>query len=152
MPRSTDKTIKLRDVAKAAGVSQGTASNAFSRPEIVRDEVREHVLKVARELGYAGPSITGRLLRAGRVNAVGVAAIEPLSYFFKDLWARHLMDEISRICDERGQGWRWFLLSATSGWTGTSSRRWWTASSFFASKAAGGWWKSPGSANCPMSP
>ena len=104
MPRSTDKTIKLRDVAKAAGVSQGTASNAFSRPEIVREEVREHVLKVARELGYAGPSITGRLLRAGRVNAVGVAAIEPLSYFFKDLWARHLMDEISRICDERGAG------------------------------------------------
>ena len=39
LPRSTDKTIKLRDVAKAAGVSQGTASNAFSRPEIVREEV-----------------------------------------------------------------------------------------------------------------
>jgi DNA-binding LacI/PurR family transcriptional regulator len=100
----SEKTIKLRDVAKAAGVSQGTASNAFSRPEIVREEVREHVLKVAKELGYNGPSITGRLLRGGKVNAVGVAAIEPLSYFFEDLWARHLMAEISEICDARGAG------------------------------------------------
>jgi lambda repressor-like predicted transcriptional regulator len=87
----TEKSVKLRDVAKAAGVSQGTASNAFSRPEIVREEVREHVLKVAKDLGYSGPSVTGRLLRGGKVNAVGVAAIEPLSYFFEDLWARQLM-------------------------------------------------------------
>jgi hypothetical protein len=74
-----DARVKLKDVAKAAGVSQGTASNVFSKPEIVREEVREHVLEVAKRLGYAGPSVTGRLLRAGKVNAVGVAAIEPLS-------------------------------------------------------------------------
>ncbi|WP_108396579.1 LacI family DNA-binding transcriptional regulator [Devosia submarina] len=113
MAAQGDKPIKLRDVAKAAGVSQGTASNAFSRPEIVREEVREHVLKVATELGYSGPSITGRLLRGGKVNAVGVAAIEPLSYFFEDLWARHLMAEISEICDARGAGVA--LVSALSG-------------------------------------
>lgn len=104
MVRQSDSSIKLRDVAKAAGVSQGTASNVFSKPELVREEVREHVLAVAKELGYAGPSITGRLLRQGRVNAVGVAAIEPISYFFEDLWARHLMSEISGICDARGAG------------------------------------------------
>lgn len=96
--------VKLKDVAKAAGVSQGTASNVFSKPDVVRDEVREHVLAVAKQLGYAGPSVTGRLLRAGRVNAVGVAALEPLSYFFEDLWARQLMAEISEICDARGAG------------------------------------------------
>ncbi|OAM73440.1 LacI family DNA-binding transcriptional regulator, partial [Devosia elaeis] len=104
MAKQVPEKVRLRDVAKAAGVSQGTASNVFSRPEIVREEVRERVHAVARELGYGGPSITGRLLRAGRVNAVGVAAIEPLSYFFEDLWARQLMAEISDICDERGAG------------------------------------------------
>ena len=104
MTRQGEATIKLKDVAKAAGVSQGTASNVFSKPELVREEVREHVLAVARGLGYAGPSVTGRLLRQGRVNAVGVAAIEPLSYFFEDLWARQLMSEISEICDARGAG------------------------------------------------
>ena len=104
MARNSDSVIKLRDVAKAAGVSQGTASNVFSKPDLVRHEVREHVLQVAKELGYAGPSVTGRLLRQGRVNAVGVAAIEPISYFFEDLWARQLMSHISTICDERGAG------------------------------------------------
>lgn len=104
MAGKAPEKIKLKDVAKAAGVSQGTASNVFSRPEIVREEVRERVHAVAKELGYGGPSVTGRLLRAGKVNAVGVAAIEPLSYFFEDLWARQLMAEISDICDSRGAG------------------------------------------------
>ncbi|WP_332687824.1 LacI family DNA-binding transcriptional regulator [Devosia sp.] len=104
MGKRGEVSIKLKDVAKAAGVSQGTASNVFSRPELVREEVRERVHAVAKQLGYGGPSLTGRLLRAGKVNAVGVAAIEPLSYFFEDLWARQLMAHISEICDARGAG------------------------------------------------
>lgn len=97
-------TIKLADVAKAAGVSQGTASNVFSRPDVVRDEVREHVLETARQLGYPGPSLTGRLLRAGKVNAIGVAAVEPLAYFFDDPWARALLAAIAQVCDASGTG------------------------------------------------
>ena len=99
-----DNPVRLRDVARAAGVSQGTASNVFNRPDIVREEVRERVHAAAKELGYGGPSLTGRLLRAGKVNAIGVAAIEPLSYFFEDLWARQLLTHISDICDEQGAG------------------------------------------------
>mgnify|MGYP001067432747 FL=1 len=97
-------TIRLADVAKAAGVSQGTASNVFSRPDVVRDEVRAHVLETAKRLGYAGPSLTGRLLRAGKVNAIGVAAVEPLAYFFDDPWARALLAAISQVCDASGTG------------------------------------------------
>ncbi len=104
--------VKLRDVAREAGVSQGTASNVFNKPELVREEVRERVLAVAEQLGYGGPSVAGRLLRAGRVNAVGVAAIEPLSYFFEDLWARDLLKHISDICDAQGAGVA--LVSAVS--------------------------------------
>lgn len=96
--------VKLADVAKSAGVSQGTASNVFNRPELVRQEVREHVLSVARELGYAGPDLKGRLLRAGKVNAIGVAAVEPLGYFFDDPWARALLSAISDVCDANGTG------------------------------------------------
>jgi DNA-binding LacI/PurR family transcriptional regulator len=98
------KAIRLRDVAKAAGVSQGTASNVFSRPELVREEVRERVRAVAKQLGYAGPSPMGRLLRAGKVNAIGIAAAEPLSYFFRDPWMSRLLTEVAAVCDERGAG------------------------------------------------
>jgi len=98
------RTIKLRDVAAVAGVSQGTASNVFNRPELVREEVRERVREAARSLGYSGPSPKGRLLRAGKVNAIGVAAAEPLSYFFADPWARRLLAEVADVCDARGAG------------------------------------------------
>lgn len=97
-------SVKLSDVAKAAGVSQGTASNVFSRPNLVREEVRERVRATARELGYAGPDPKGRLLRAGKVNAVGVATAEPLSYFFEDEFARVLMAGMSEACDAAGAG------------------------------------------------
>ena len=98
------RVIKLSDVAKAAGVSQGTASNAFNRPEIVRVEVREKVEAAARELGYAGPDPKGRLLRAGKVNAIGVATTDSLDFFFTDPYARAMMAAISAACDLRGAG------------------------------------------------
>ncbi|MCR6635089.1 LacI family DNA-binding transcriptional regulator [Devosia sp.] len=99
-----DNPVRLRDVARVAGVSQGTASNVFNRPEIVRQEVRERVEAAAKELGYAGPSLTGRLLRAGKINAIGVATAEPLTYFFEDQWARTMMAAIAAECDKQGAG------------------------------------------------
>jgi len=96
--------VKLQDVAKAAGVSRGTASNVFSRPEIVREEMREKVLAAAKQLGYAGPDPRGRMLRAGKVNAIGVAGAWPLSYFFDDPFARVVMEGIGDVCEEFGAG------------------------------------------------
>jgi len=98
------RTIKLSDVAKAAGVSQGTASNVFNRPDIVRKEVRERVEAAAQALGYAGPDPKGRLLRAGKVNAIGVVSTDPLTYFFDDPYARAVMSEIAAACGEQGAG------------------------------------------------
>jgi len=98
------RPIRLADIAKAAGVSHGTASNVFSRPEIVRAEVRDRVKAVAEAMGYAGPDPKGRLLRAGKVNAIGVASTEPLSYFFDDPFARVMMAGISEACDAVGAG------------------------------------------------
>ena len=98
------KTIRLKDVAEAAGVSHGTASNVFNRPELVREEVRARVHEAARALGYAGPSPAGRLLRSGKVNAIGIAAAEPLDYFFSNPWARRLLTEVAEVCDARGAG------------------------------------------------
>lgn len=98
------RPIRLADIAKAAGVSHGTASNVFSRPEIVREEVRERVKAAAEAMGYAGPDPKGRLLRAGKVNAIGVATGEPLAYFFDDPYARAMMASISTACDATGAG------------------------------------------------
>lgn len=111
MSRITGRSARLSDVAEAAGVSKATASNVFNRPELVREEVRLRVQAAAREIGYAGPDPKGRLLSAGRVNAVGVATGEPLAYFFEDPYARTMMRGIAEVCDASGIGVS--LISAT---------------------------------------
>ncbi len=98
------KSPRLADVAEAAGVSQGTASNVFNHPELVREEVRERVHEAAKNIGYSGPDPRGRMLRAGMVNAIGVATTQPLNYFFDDPYARAIMSEISKACDANGSG------------------------------------------------
>jgi DNA-binding LacI/PurR family transcriptional regulator len=113
------KSVRLADVARAAGVSQGTASNVFARPELVRAEVRARVEAMAKSLGYHGPDPRGRLLRAGRVNAIGVVVMDNLTYFFNDPFNREFMTGVSEICDEKGAGLA--LVSAinkgTAAWT-----------------------------------
>ena len=65
------RPVRLSDVAKAAGVSLGTASNVFNnKPGQVGPEVRERVQAAARELGYAGLNPKGRLLMGGKVHAM----------------------------------------------------------------------------------
>ena len=45
-------TPRIEDVAAAAGVHRPTVSRAFSRPEAVKQETRDHVLQVAASMGY----------------------------------------------------------------------------------------------------
>jgi DNA-binding LacI/PurR family transcriptional regulator len=79
-----DRRVRLRDVAERAGVSVGSASQAFGRPELVSDEVRKRVLEAAKALGYPGPDPVARRLRTGRAGAIGLIFSERLRYQFTD--------------------------------------------------------------------
>jgi DNA-binding LacI/PurR family transcriptional regulator len=96
--------VKLLDVARAAGVSRSTASNVFARPELVRQELRERVFAAADALGYGGPNPAGRLLRSGKVNAIGVTP--PGAYgtnvAFSNTYLREFLGGVSSVCDEHG--------------------------------------------------
>ncbi|MAP63499.1 MAG: LacI family transcriptional regulator [Microbacterium sp.] len=59
------------DVAERAGVSIATVSFAFRRPDKVRAETREVVLKAAHEIGYV-PSGSARNLARGRTGVLGL--------------------------------------------------------------------------------
>ncbi|MBP0447699.1 LacI family DNA-binding transcriptional regulator [Roseomonas sp. SSH11] len=64
----------MSDVAREAGVSPMSVSNAFKRPDIVLPATRERILAVARRLGYVPNRIAGTLA-SGRSHVV--AAIVP---------------------------------------------------------------------------
>jgi DNA-binding LacI/PurR family transcriptional regulator len=63
--------VKLKDVAKAAGVSQTTASSALTGRGRLSDETRDRVKAVAADLGYVANNVA-KNLRQRRAGAVGL--------------------------------------------------------------------------------
>jgi DNA-binding LacI/PurR family transcriptional regulator len=96
------RTVRLSDVAAAAGVSLGTASNTFNRPGLVRPEVRALVEATARRLGYSGPDPIGRLLMGAKAHAIGVLppGDMPVAHAVGSPFFREFMLGVAEVCDE----------------------------------------------------
>lgn len=65
------RTLTLRDVSEASGVSEMTVSRVLRNRGDVSEATRERVLEAARSLGYVPNKIAGALA-SQRVNLVGV--------------------------------------------------------------------------------
>lgn len=70
----TDK-VTIADVARLAGVSRQTVSNALNSPGVVREETRQRVLRAVEELGYR-VNQAARQMRTGRSRLIAIR-IEP---------------------------------------------------------------------------
>ena len=99
MPRVT-----LQTIAERLGVSRTTVSNAWSRPDQLSSDLRERILAVADELGYAGPDPAARSLRRGRADAIGLLLTEALAYAFADAYARDLLRGVALATDAADTG------------------------------------------------
>ncbi len=74
----------MKDVARAAGVSQPTVSYAYNRPAKISKTQRQHIFEIAEKIGYLGPNALGRSLRSGKVGAIGLMMMDKLSLAFDD--------------------------------------------------------------------
>lgn len=79
-----DRTPTIKDVAKAAGVSQATVSYVLNNLNKVTPEVDAHVRRVARELGYSR-NRAARALKTGRNNVIGCIMPSLLSPVFPEI-------------------------------------------------------------------
>jgi len=77
-------TPSIDMVAEAAGVHRSTVSRAFSRPEAVKAETREHILRVAESLGYT-MSPLAQALRRKTSNLVPLIVPDITNPFFAEL-------------------------------------------------------------------
>lgn len=75
------KTISLKDVARVAGVSLGTASKVVNGTGKVNAEMRAKVLQTIKELDYV-PNIIARSLKTKLNHTVGVIIPEISNPFF----------------------------------------------------------------------
>ncbi|MGZ4177073.1 MAG: LacI family DNA-binding transcriptional regulator [Solirubrobacteraceae bacterium] len=96
--------ITLQSIADRLGCSAKTVSNAYNRPDQLSPAMRERVLAVAGELGYAGPDPLAAGLRRGRVGAIGFAYANRLSYAFEDPVSVALLAGASTVAEGAGTG------------------------------------------------
>jgi DNA-binding LacI/PurR family transcriptional regulator len=89
--------VTMKDVAMAAGVSQASVSYAYSGSPRVSPAQREHIFKVAADLGYSGPNVAGSSLRLGRIGAVGVLIPGSLALAVEDPSTMLLMRGIAEV-------------------------------------------------------
>jgi LacI family transcriptional regulator len=78
------KKVTLKDIAKHFGVSISTVSRALSGSSGVSAELREKIVKKARELGYI-PNPIAQGLRKGNTRIIGVLIPELSASFFADI-------------------------------------------------------------------
>ncbi|MER6601931.1 LacI family DNA-binding transcriptional regulator [Streptomyces parvus] len=78
------RSVGIKDVARAAGVSVGTVSNVINRPDTVGPDTRARVLSAIDRLGYVR-SESARQLRAGRSRIMGLLVLDMGNPFFVDV-------------------------------------------------------------------
>lgn len=105
---STDDRATLVSVARVAGVSRQTVSNALHAPDKVAPETLERVLAAVTELGYR-PSLAARQLRTNRARTLGLRLMHwdgGISGSVLDRFLHSLVDEA------QGRGYRVVLFTA----------------------------------------
>lgn len=76
----------IKDIAKAAGVSAMTVSRAFNSPDMVKEEVRKNILKIAKDLQYV-PNQAARSLMASKSGIIQVVTgMDPSIHYFTQLF------------------------------------------------------------------
>ena len=74
----------IKDVARRAGVSVGTASNVLNRPHLVRPETRARVEAAIAELGFV-LNQPARQLRSGSSTTIAYVLLDARNPFFTDV-------------------------------------------------------------------
>lgn len=90
------RTLTLRDVSEASGVSEMTVSRVLRNRGDVSDTTRKRVLEAARRLGYVPNKIAGALA-SQRVNLVGVIIPSLSNMVFPEV-----MTGISDVLEDTG--------------------------------------------------
>lgn len=93
--------LTLNDVALATGVSRSTVSNAFGRPDQLSANLRESIVRKAREMGYFGPDMVARSMRRRELRQVAVVFHHDLSFAMKDPASLEFLGGIAKELDAR---------------------------------------------------
>lgn len=97
------KAVTAQQVADRAGVSPTTVSFVMNNVEKanISEATKEHVLKVARELGYV-PHALAKSLAKGRSDNIGLFLVQPHSEIFADPYIPNIIQGIREATQLKG--------------------------------------------------
>ncbi|WP_438351933.1 LacI family DNA-binding transcriptional regulator [Paenibacillus sp. FA6] len=95
--------ITIKDVAREAGVSISTVSNALNDVDVLNPMTKAHVIKVAKRLNYV-PNLNGKLLKSGKSNMLGFFTTSVSGPYFYVL-----VESMARECERLGYGLNVFV-------------------------------------------
>jgi len=98
------KALTMRDIARVAGVSMSAVSHAFHRPEELSPDLRERILRLAREHGYT-PDPRARGLRNGTSSLLALVVANITHHYFATV-ASAVQNAVS------AQGYRLVILDS----------------------------------------
>ena len=88
--------VTIKDVAREAGVSISTVSNAINGVDVLLPETREHVLEVARRLHYV-PNLNGKNPKSRETKVLGLFVTSIRGPYYSSL-----ADEVYQSCKSSG--------------------------------------------------
>ena len=93
MATERKKNIRIKDVARLAGVAPSTVSLALNGKALVAPKTREHILKIAAELEYTG-NVTASRLKRGRTKTIAIVVLETINAYSSE--RAHVIE--SEVC------------------------------------------------------
>jgi LacI family transcriptional regulator len=97
----TNRSMKLNDVAKLAGVSRSTVSRVVNDDPRVSPDVRQRVQETIRQVGYR-PHATARALASHRSRAIGLVVPEDFARTHVDTWYALIIEACLKVTRDLG--------------------------------------------------
>lgn len=93
--------VSLKDISKVCGVSVATVSKALNNHKDIGEETKEHIRKVAKEMGYS-PNLSARALKTNKTHGIGVLFVdEAMSGLTHDYFSS-VLDSFKRTAEKKG--------------------------------------------------
>lgn len=94
------RKVTIKDVAREAGVSISTVSNALNNVNVLHPETKRHVLEVAERMHYI-PNLNGKNLKSQATNVIGLFITSMRGPYYGGL-----SDSIYRCCKKTDMNWK----------------------------------------------
>ena len=100
--------VTIKDVAKEAGVSIGTVSNALNGTRYIKEETKQRVMEAIQKLHYV-PNLNGRNLKSGTSKTIGFFTNSISGPYFCSL-----LDSMCKKCESLGYSMNIFVTHDSS--------------------------------------